>query len=220
MEPAGRALPQRQRGAAKSAAAAEAAAVEAHAAAKGRAGRCRKRRCRSRRLGMRAAARRAALRPRPDPSARLLARAACCSAPRPAAAAARSTLRRLSRCFSTTAGDGSAALRQIRRGVRTVDLPPAPPAPPPSIAAQQPPPPLCEAQRVLARERPHIILEAMSYLRRTSWYCWRGSARRRRCTRRGCATSTARWRRASSSTPSPTISCPPLEARGWPRRRS
>ena len=104
----------------------------------------------------RAAACRAALRPRPRPVG---------APPRARAPLLGAATRRGGRpvdapqieplLLSTTAGDGSAALRQIRRGVRTVDLPPAPPAPPPSIAAQQPPPPLCEAQRVLARAAAH-----------------------------------------------------------------
>ena len=152
-----------------------------------------------------------------DPSARLLARAlpllgaATRRGGRPVDAPQIEPLP-----FSTTAGDGSAALRQIRRGVRTVDLPPAPPAPPPSIAAQQPPPPLCEAQRVLARERPHIILEAMSYLPQNQLVLLA-----RKC---AAAPVHASWLRNFHGSMEASfiqyavadrIVLPPLEARGW-----
>ena len=201
------------------AAAAEAAAVEAHAAAKWEGcGRCRKRPPPLAPPGARAPLRIALLSDLDqDPSARLLARAlpllgaATRRGGRPVDAPQIEPL-----LLSTTAGDGSAALRQIRRGVRTIDLPPAPPAPPPSIAAQQPPPPLCDAQRVLARERPHIILEAMSYLPQNQLVLLA-----RKC---AAAPVHASWLRNFHGSMEASfiqyavadrIVLPPLEARGW-----
>ena len=201
------------------AAAAEAAAVESHAAAKWEGcGRCRKRPPPLAPPGARAPLRVALLSDLDqDPSARLLARAlpllgaATRRGGRPVDAPQIEPL-----LLSTTAGDGSAALRQIRRGVRTVDLPPAPPAPPPSIAAQQPPPPLCEAQRVLSRERPHIILEAMSYLPQNQLVLLA-----RKC---AAAPVHASWLRNFHGSMEASfiqyavadrIVLPPLEARGW-----